>query len=138
MQTNGSTHIVDITGKVQDILSQTGFVEGAATIFVIGSTGGITTLEFEPGLVNTDLPRLFEILAPYGDHYAHHDTWGCDNGSSHLKASLLGSSLVAPFTEGALILGTWQQIVFIDFDTRPRSRRLAVQLSGVKGVSEEP
>lgn len=132
MKTEGNTHIIDITGNVQDILSKAGFIEGTVTVFAVGSTGGITTLEFEPGLVKTDLPRLFDILAPYGDHYAHHNTWGDDNGSSHLKASLLGCSLVVPFIDGNLVLGTWQQIVFIDFDTRPRNRKVVVQLSGFK------
>lgn len=132
MRTEGNTHIIDITGNVQNILTKSNFKEGTATVFAIGSTGGITTLEFEPGLVKTDLPRLFDILAPYGDHYAHHNTWGDDNGSSHLKASLLGCSLAVPFKDGSLLLGTWQQIVFIDFDTRPRDRKIVVQLSGVK------
>ena len=132
MRTEGNTDIIDITGNVQDILTNAGFNEGTATVFAIGSTGGITTLEFEPGLVKTDLPRLFDILAPYGDHYAHHNTWGDDNGSSHLKASLLGCSLAVPFKDGNLLLGTWQQIVFIDFDTRPRDRKIVVQLSGLK------
>jgi len=132
MRTEGNTHIIDITGNVQDILTKADFKEGTATVFAIGSTGGITTLEFEPGLVKTDLPRLFDILAPYGDHYAHHNTWGDDNGSSHLKASLLGCSLAVPFKDGSLLLGTWQQIVFIDFDTRPRDRKIVVQLSGLK------
>lgn len=132
LTTKGNTHIIDITENVQDILTKARFREGTTTVFVIGSTGGITTVEFEPGLVNTDLPRLFDILAPYGEHYAHHNTWGDDNGSSHLKASLLGCSLTVPFMDGSLLLGTWQQIVFIDFDTRPRNRRLVVQLSGLK------
>jgi secondary thiamine-phosphate synthase enzyme len=89
-------------------------------------------VEFEPGLVKTDIPRLFDMLAPYGQNYAHHATWGDDNGSSHLKASLLGCSLVVPFIEGKLLLGNWQQIVYIDFDTRPRSRRIVVQIGGIK------
>lgn len=132
MKTRGNTDIIDITDKVQDIVSGLMFREGSALVFVKGSTGGITTVEFEPGLVKTDLPRLFDTLAPYGDHYAHHKTWGDDNGASHVRASLLGCSITVPFVDGQLILGTWQQIIFIDFDTRPRSRTIAVQISGAK------
>jgi secondary thiamine-phosphate synthase enzyme len=131
-KTKGKTHIIDITNEVQGVLSHTGFREGSLTVFAIGSTAGITTVEYEPGLVKTDLPKMFEKLAPYGEPYAHHNTWGDDNGSSHLKASLLGCSLVVPFTDGKLILGTWQQIIFIDFDTRPRSRKIVVQITGKK------
>ncbi len=132
MKTRGNTDIIDISDKVQGIISGSGFKEGSALVFAKGSTGGITTVEFEPGLVKTDLPRLFDTLAPYGDHYAHHKTWGDDNGSSHVRASLLGCSITVPFVDGKLILGTWQQIIFIDFDTRPRSRTIAVQITGIK------
>ncbi|UCG79514.1 MAG: YjbQ family protein [Nitrospirota bacterium] len=133
LSTRGDTDIIDITERVQSIVSQEGFREGSASVFAIGSTGGITTVEYEPGLVNSDLPRLFDTLAPYGEHYAHHNTWGDDNGSSHVRASLLGCAMTVPFIDGKLLLGTWQQIVFIDFDTRPRKRRISVQLAGIKG-----
>jgi len=130
LQTKGKTDIIDITGDVEKIIANSGLEEGAATIFAIGSTGGITTVEYEPGLVKTDLPKLFDKLAPYNFDYAHHGTWGCDNGAAHLRASLLGCSIAVPFMQGNLLLGTWQQIVFIDFDTRPRSRKITVQVYG--------
>ena len=130
LQTKGKTDIIDITGDVEKIIANSGFGEGTATIFAIGSTGGITTVEYEPGLVKTDLPKLFDKLAPYNFDYAHHGTWGDDNGAAHLRASLLGCSIAVPFMQGNLLLGTWQQIVFIDFDTRPRSRKITVQVYG--------
>lgn len=131
-KTKGNTDIIDITVNVQKIISASGFREGSATVFAIGSTAGVTTVEYEPGLVKTDLPKLFDMLAPCGDHYEHHNTWGDDNGSSHVRASLLGCSIVVPFVDGQILLGTWQQIIYIDFDTRPRSRRIAVQITGTK------
>lgn len=133
MKTHGNTHIIDITDEVQGIVSGSGLLEGSVLVFAKGSTGGITSVEYEPGLVKTDLPRLFDTLAPYGEHYAHHNTWGDDNGASHVRASLLGCSITVPFVDGKLFLGTWQQIIFIDFDTRPRSRQIAVQISGITG-----
>jgi len=132
LKTRGNTDIIDITGAVQEKVSASGFREGSVTVFAVGSTAGVTTVEYEPGLVETDLPRLFDMLAPYGEHYAHHNTWGDDNGSSHVRATLLGCSMTVPFVDGQLILGTWQQIIFVDFDTRPRSRRVVVQITGVK------
>jgi secondary thiamine-phosphate synthase enzyme len=132
MKTKGNTDIIDITDRVQAVVTDCGMKEGSALVFAKGSTGGITTVEYEPGLVNTDLPRLFDMLAPYGEHYAHHNTWGDDNGSSHVRASLLGCSITVPFIDGKLFLGTWQQIIFIDFDTRSRSRTIAVQVTGMK------
>jgi secondary thiamine-phosphate synthase enzyme len=132
VKTEGNTDIIDITGEVQQVISKFKFTEGSAAVFAVGSTAGITTVEYEPGLIKTDLPQLFDMLAPYGKHYAHHNTWGDDNGSSHVRATLLGCSLVVPFVDGKMILGTWQQIIYIDFDTRSRSRRIVVQVSGVK------
>lgn len=131
-ETKGHTDIIDLTNDVQAVIDGQGFDEGNASIFVIGSTGAITTVEYEPGLVKTDLPAFFEKIAPYKFDYAHHGTWGDDNGASHVRASLLGSSLEVPFVKGKLILGTWQQIIFVDFDTHPRSRRVVVQLTGKK------
>lgn len=128
--TKGRNDIIDITGRVEAILNSSGLAEGNISLFAVGSTTGITTVEYEPGLVKTDLPALFEKMAPYGPHYAHHDTWHDDNGSSHLNAALLGPSLSVPFLDGKPLLGTWQQIVLIDFDTRARSRRVVVQLTG--------
>jgi secondary thiamine-phosphate synthase enzyme len=100
-----------------------------ATVFVAGSTAGVTTIEFEPGAI-ADLNDVFESLAPRQGEYRHHLRWGDDNGSSHVRASLLGPSLTVPFAEGALILGTWQQIMLLEFDTRPRKREIVVQIIG--------
>jgi secondary thiamine-phosphate synthase enzyme len=129
-RTQGNTDIIDITSDVQDLVAQSGLTEGSAAVFVIGSTAGITTVEYEPGLVKTDLPELLNKFAPYGKNYAHNKTWGCDNGASHLRSSLIGSSLTVPFINQSLCLGTWQQVILIDFDTRPRSRNVVVQLTG--------
>ncbi len=125
----GDTDIIDLTAKVQEVVRRHGFSEGQALVFVAGSTAGLTTLEYEPGLLQ-DLPAAFERLAPRGLRYAHEDTWHDGNGHSHVRASLLGPSLTVPFREGRLLLGTWQQIVLLDFDNRPRKRELVVQLSG--------
>jgi secondary thiamine-phosphate synthase enzyme len=130
--TRGRTHIVDITDNIRQIITKAGFKEGNATIFGIGSTTGISTIEFEPGLVNTDIPALYDKLAAYGPDYAHHNTWGDDNGASHVRSTLTGSSLVVPFKDGRLLTGTWQQIIFLDFDTRARNREVVVQMIGTK------
>ncbi len=100
-------------------------------ISAVGSTTGVTTLEFEPGLVDRDVNEMFEIFAPYGKSYKHNQTWGDDNGAAHLRSTLTGTSITIPFVDGQLILGTWQQVVFMDFDTRPRDRTVVVQLMGV-------
>jgi secondary thiamine-phosphate synthase enzyme len=102
---------------------------GIVTVFVVGSTAGITTIEFEPGAVH-DLDALFEKLAPRGGEYRHHLRWGDDNGSSHVRAALLGPSVTIPFADGALLLGTWQQIMLMEFDTGPRQREVVVQIVG--------
>ncbi len=130
--TKGKTHIIDITDQVARIVRDAGFEEAQITIFGIGSTTGLGTIEFEPGLVETDLSEMFHRIAPYGVSYEHNKTWGDDNGAAHLRSTLQGSSLVVPVHHGDLILGTWQQIIFIDFDTRPRSRKVVVQLIGRK------
>ena len=128
INTEGRSQMVDLTSAVADKLSELGLAEGVATIFVPGSTGAVTTIEFEPGLAQ-DLPERFERLIPEGEY--HHDpTWGDGNGHAHLRSSVVGPSVTVPFTEGKLALGTWQQIVFVDFDTRPRRRRLIVQYMG--------
>ena len=125
----GDSQMIDLTPQVQAVLDQHRYREGQALVFVSGSTAGITTVEFEPGL-QQDLPAAFERLAPRNMRYAHEQTWHDDNGHSHVRASLLGPSLVVPFADGRLLLGTWQQIVLIDLDTRPRRRQVVVQLSG--------
>jgi secondary thiamine-phosphate synthase enzyme len=128
--TKGNTQLVDITNKVQNVLSQTGFSEGNVTLFAIGSTTGLSTIEYEPGLVNHDVSEMYQKIAPYGIAYRHNQTWGDDNGAAHLRSTLTGSSLVVPFMHNQLVLGTWQQIIFIDFDTRSRSRKIIVQVLG--------
>jgi secondary thiamine-phosphate synthase enzyme len=130
--TNGKTQIVDITNMIQGEILKSGFSEGQVTLFAIGSTTGLSTIEYEPGLVQTDIAEMFQKLAPYGVKYAHNATWGDDNGASHVRSTLQGSSLVVPFVNSKLILGTWQQIIFLDFDTRARSRKVVVQLLGKK------
>jgi secondary thiamine-phosphate synthase enzyme len=127
--TRGGSQMIDLTPQVQALLGAHRFREGQALVFVPGSTAAITTIEFEPGL-QQDLPAALERLAPQGMRYAHEETWHDDNGHSHVRASLLGPSLVVPFADGGLLLGSWQQIVLVDFDTRPRRREVVVQLSG--------
>ena len=129
LQTRGDAEMIDVTGDVQSLVSKHGFAEGQVLVFVPGSTAGLTTVEYEPGLIR-DLPEAFERIAPRDRHYHHEETWHDGNGHSHVRASLLGPSLTVPFTGGELLLGTWQQIVLIDFDNRPRRRELVVQLSG--------
>lgn len=128
--TKGRTDIIDISERLQSVVEESGLREGALTAFVVGSTAGITTVEYEPGLVKEDLPAFFEKLAPYDEDYAHHETWGDDNGAAHVRASLLGSSIQIPFFNGRLILGTWQQVICIDFDTRGRNRKVMAQCIG--------
>ena len=130
VETHGNTDVVDLTGRIRELLAAEGMHEGSVLVFAVGSTAAITTVEYEPGLVETDLKATFEKIAPYAARYAHNKTWGDDNGAAHLRASLVGPSLVVPFSEGRLLLGTWQQIVLIDFDTRPRRREVVLQLRG--------
>jgi len=130
--TNGRTQIIDITDMVQNEIHNSGYLEGNVTLFAIGSTTGLSTIEFEPGLVETDIAEMYDKLAPYGVPYAHNDTWGDDNGASHVRSTLQGSSLVIPFINRNLQLGTWQQIIFLDFDTQARSRKVVVQIIGKK------
>ncbi len=127
--TPGNSEILDITRDVQQKLSETRLREGLVTVFVPGSTGGVITLEYEPGLVR-DLKEAFERIAPQGRPYHHDRTWNDGNGHSHVRASLVGPSLSVPFRDGRLILGTWQQIAFVDFDSRPRRRVLIIQVMG--------
>jgi len=129
LETKGETDIHNITGEVAALVSKSKVKEGTVTVFVFGSTGGLTTVEYEPGLVK-DLKTLFEKIAPRDGNYAHNTTWGDGNGYAHVRASLLGPSLTIPFADKKMLLGTWQQIIFIDFDNRPRSRKIIVQISG--------
>jgi len=131
VSTGGETDIRDITHQVQKIISSNGFTEGNVLVFVAGSTAGITTIEFEPGL-RKDYPAFFEKLIPSDVSYHHDQTWHDGNGHSHLRASLQGASLTVPFAKGSLLLGTWQQIILVDFDNRPRRRNIIVQITGKK------
>ncbi len=130
VNTRGNSQVVNITEQVARCIGAGRLSEGTATVFVIGSTAGVTTTEFEPGLVNRDLKAAFEGIAPEDANYLHEETWHDDNGHAHVRASLLGPSLTVPVIDRQLQLGTWQQIVLIDFDTRPRSRRIIVQVLG--------
>ena len=130
VETRGNNQVLDITPQLNQILEATDLANGTATVFVIGSTAGITTTEFEPGLVNHDLEACFEKIAPRDGRYVHEETWHDDNGHSHVRASLLGPGLVVPFVDRCSTLGQWQQVILIDFDTRPRTRQIVVQLMG--------
>lgn len=129
LQTKAGTDITDITGQVERIVTDSEFTEGSALIFAPGSTAGITTIEYEPGLL-TDYPAFMERIAPSNIGYKHDDTWHDGNGHSHVRAAIQGASFTVPFAGKKLLLGTWQQIIFIDFDNRARSRKIIVQLSG--------
>ena len=128
--TQGQTHVVGITADVERIVQQSKIREGILVVFVVGSTAGITTTEAEPGMLTHDLAAFFERIAPRDQYYKHEETWHDDNGHAHVRASALGPSITVPVVEGRMTLGTWQQIVLIDFDTRPRRRDVVVQIVG--------
>jgi secondary thiamine-phosphate synthase enzyme len=130
IKTKGNCDIVNITEEVIDAVYQSDIHSGTVTLFNVGSTGAITTTEYEPGLVNYDIAAAFEKIAPQNGRYEHEKTWHDDNGHSHVRASLLGPSLSVPIVDGQLTLGTWQQIVIIDFDTRARTRTVICQIVG--------
>ena len=125
ISTRGQGDAHDITGAVA--AAARGVQSGLATVFVVGSTAAVTTIEFEPGAI-ADLNAVFERLAPRRGEYRHHERWGDDNGSSHVRAATLGPSLTIPIVDGALTLGTWQQIMLLEFDTRPRDREIVIQV----------
>lgn len=130
-RTRGNDHIVDLTAQVQDAVQASGIVTGQAALLVEGSTASLTTLEYEPGLVDHDIAAALERVAPRDGTYVHEETWHDDNGHSHVRASLIGPSLALPIVEGSVPLGTWQQIVLVDSDTRPRSRTVHMSLVGM-------
>lgn len=130
LETQGNNEVINLTDRVASCIQSGQISDGIANVFVIGSTAGITTTEFEPGLVNRDLKVAFEGIAPENARYLHEETWHDDNGHSHVRASLLGPSLTLPLMDKQLSLGTWQQIILIDFDTRPRQRRILVKVIG--------
>ncbi|MEX0736668.1 MAG: secondary thiamine-phosphate synthase enzyme YjbQ [Bacteroidota bacterium] len=127
--TKGGSEVLDVTSHVASLLAKHSLREGNATVFVTGSTAAVTTTEFEPGL-RRDIPEALNRIAPEGVRYHHDETWHDGNGHSHVRAALLGPSLTVPFSNGELLLGTWQQIVLIDSDNRPRQRIIIVQLIG--------
>ena len=129
LQTKGHGDIIDITPQVEQQLAKTGASSGIVTLFVAGSTAGLSTIEFEPGLIS-DFQAMWERNVPRDITYDHDRRWGDGNGYSHVRASLLGASLVIPFNDKRLTLGTWQQIVLVDFDNRSRSRQIVVQIVG--------
>ena len=128
-ETKGAGDLINITGDVQGVLKENSLEQGMVNVFVVGSTAAITTFEYEPGLIS-DIRGLYEKLVPSKKSYVHDQTWGDANGFSHLRAALQGPSLVIPFSSGRLILGTWQQIVLAEFDTRPRQRKIILQFIG--------
>ncbi len=130
IKTRGNCDVVNITEQVNSAVLDSDVTAGTVTVFNIGSTAGITTTEYEPGLVNYDIARTFEKIAPKNDRYEHEETWHDDNGHSHVRASLLGPSLSIPVVDGRLTLGTWQQIILVDFDTRSRMRTVICQIIG--------
>jgi secondary thiamine-phosphate synthase enzyme len=130
VKTSGYNDISDITPQVISILHDSGLNEGNALVFVPGSTAGITTIEYEPGLLK-DYPEFFEKIAPSNIEYEHDKTWHDGNGFSHVRAALQGASFTVPFAESRLLLGTWQQIILVDFDNRERQREVIVQLTGI-------
>ena len=130
IKTKGNCDVVNLTDTVMEALAGSGIKDGTVTVFNVGSTAGITTTEYEPGLVNYDIAAAFEKIAPENARYEHEETWHDDNGHSHVRASLLGPSLSVPIVGGRLTLGTWQQIILVDFDTRARTRTIICQIIG--------
>jgi secondary thiamine-phosphate synthase enzyme len=127
VELDGFGDMTDITREVEKFVAESGVEEGAVLVFNVGSTGAVTTIEYEPGL-KRDFPSIMEKIAPYGEDYEHHKTWGDDNGSSHVKAAIVGPSVLIPFRNGKLLTGKWQQIVVVNFDTRRRKREIILQI----------
>jgi secondary thiamine-phosphate synthase enzyme len=129
LATRGSGDLINITEKLALLLERSELKKGNLTVFVVGSTAGITTFEYEPGLIK-DMEEMYERLAPSNKHYHHDDTWGDANGFSHIRATLTGPAVTIPFENSRLSLGTWQQVVLAEFDNRPREREIVVQIIG--------
>ncbi|MBO9370078.1 MAG: YjbQ family protein [Chloroflexi bacterium] len=129
LSTQGNGDVRDITAEVTRLVRESGLRSGIVTVFCPGSTGALTTIEYEDGVV-ADLQQVLDKIVPPDRPYRHHLRWGDDNGHAHIRAALMGPSITVPFVDGRLTLGTWQQVVFCDFDTRPRNRRLVVQILG--------
>jgi len=129
LNTSGDSEVHDITAAIADVVSKSGLKAGTVTVFCPSSTSALTTIEYESGAVS-DLKRLFEEIIPQNREYAHNARWHDGNGHSHVRAALLGPSLTIPFVEGQLTLGTWQQVIYVDFDNKPRRRELVLQIIG--------
>ncbi len=129
LDTSGHTDILDITQEIQAFLTESRLSQGTVTLFIPGSTASLTTIEYEPGAVE-DFKTAVERIVPKNIPYKHNERWGDGNGYSHIRAALLGPSLSVPFQNTTLILGTWQQIILVDFDNRPRTREIHVQIMG--------
>lgn len=129
LQTQGDTDLIDITGEVERSVRESGVSSGTVTVFIPGSTAGVTTIEYEGGAIR-DFREAVERIAPKSIHYHHDARWGDGNGYSHVRAALQGASLTVPFSSSELLLGTWQQIIVVDFDNRPRSREIILQIVG--------
>jgi secondary thiamine-phosphate synthase enzyme len=129
IKTIGENNMIDITGQTSKAVKESKLEDGIVTVFVSGSTAAITTIEYEPGLTQ-DFPRMLSRIAPKDIEYQHDNTWHDGNGHSHVKASLIGPSLTIPFKDGNLMLGTWQQLVLLETDTRPRERKIIFQIIG--------
>ena len=130
IDSNGNTHVINLSDDVSRCLSRGKIKSGIATLFVVGSTAAITTTEYEPGLVHTDLKNAYERIAPEDAYYGHEETWNDDNGHSHVRATVTGPALTVPLIDGQLTLGIWQQIILLDFDTRQRRREILIQIVG--------
>ncbi len=128
-KTRGNCDIVNLTDDLTELLKKSGMSQGNCTVFSIGSTSAITTVEYEPGLIK-DIPKFLDEIIPQFKNYHHNETWGDGNGHSHLRSSLYKTSLTIPFNNGEFFLGTWQQVVFLDFDNRERTRRIIAQFIG--------
>lgn len=129
VQTRGDGDVLNLTGQLGSCVHRSGVTSGIVVVAVIGSTAGITTIEYEPGLV-ADIRTAFDRIAPTGVAYEHDSRWGDGNGHAHVRASMLGPSVALPLVDGKMALGTWQQVVLVDFDTRPRTRHIVVQIMG--------
>ncbi len=129
IKTKGEVDIIDITEEIQKIVDKSNIKDGIICVFNPGSTGSLTSIEYEPGL-KKDFPRALEKIAPKGEYYNHHETWHDDNGHSHVRASLMGPNVTLPLIKGKVIHGTWQQIVFVELDTSKRTRNIIVQIVG--------
>ena len=129
IETRGENDVIDITEQTSKALKESKLEDGIVTVFISGSTAAITTIEYEPGLIQ-DFPRMLSRIVPKDIEYQHDNTWHDGNGHSHVKASLIGPSMTIPFEDGNLMLGTWQQIVLLETDTRPRERKIILQIIG--------